>query len=160
MKNSAKYFLFTFLFTWVISSCKRDVQYPDEPVLTYKSFTAFGSDSAWLIMDFTDGDGNVGLSQSDTAEPFLYNVFLTYSELEDGEWVDFEFDDIGFNYRIPTLNPSGEETPLTGEIKVTLLPYFNGGATALSDTFKWSGFMVDRALNESNLIESPAFVKP
>lgn len=160
MKNKIKYFLFYSLITSVLISCRPDEEYPDEPQITYDGFQTFGSDSAHLFIDFTDGNGDVGLTQADTAEPYLYNVFLTYSELQNGEWIDFLFDDIGYNYRIPDLNPEGSDKPLTGEIKVTLIPFFNGGPTAISDTFRWSGYMMDRALNESNIIETPAFIKP
>jgi hypothetical protein len=160
MKKLKIYFIIPIVIVALLSSCRPDVEYPVEPKIEFLSFTSFEDDSAHLIFTFQDGDGDIGLSQDEILEPYDFNVFLTYSERQNGEWVDFVFDEIGYNYRIPVLNPGWKEKSLEGEVKITLIPYFNGGATALSDTFKWSGYMKDRALHESNSMETEAYVKP
>ena len=69
----------------LLSSCLKVEVYPDEPVITYKSFEVFG-DSAIITISFTDGDGDIGLSTGDTIgnyapdSYFYFNAYLEYYE--------------------------------------------------------------------------------
>jgi hypothetical protein len=48
-------------------SCKKDKNsFPIEPVLEYKSFEAYSKYEAFMVLKFTDGDGDIGLKTSDT----------------------------------------------------------------------------------------------
>jgi hypothetical protein len=44
--------------------------YPDEPALAAESLVPHSDGTATLTLRFTDGDGNVGLTQADTLPPF------------------------------------------------------------------------------------------
>ncbi|HTB30756.1 MAG TPA: hypothetical protein VK808_01950, partial [Bacteroidia bacterium] len=71
-----KYFR-TFLIICVLgllyASCTKKENYPIIPAITYNSFTPFCSgsttDSAYLRVNFTDGDGDIGYPQSDASAP-------------------------------------------------------------------------------------------
>ena len=75
----------------VVTSCLEVESFPDEPSVEAVSMTV-NADSAFLQIDFIDGDGNVGLEQSDTTGDFAdclkrYNLFCVYEELRNGEWL-------------------------------------------------------------------------
>jgi hypothetical protein len=65
------------------SSCQKKVTYPLEPVILFNSFQVY-NDSAILSIDFTDGDGDIGLTSSDVSKPYDSNLFLTYYEKQKG----------------------------------------------------------------------------
>lgn len=159
LKNNRTYLLGLAIITAGLSACMKEKSFPLEPEIQFISYEAFGSDSAHYVFSFTDGDGDIGLSQNDTAPPYDYNVFMDYYEKQNGEWVKFEFDEIGYTYRIPVLNPGWEPKPLEGQVRITVFPAYNTSSSALSDTFKWSAYMMDRALNQSNTVESNFQVK-
>ena len=58
----------------VSSQCKKADEYPIEPVITFKSLTtvkdANGYDTDGILeIEFTDGDGDLGLNPYDTLAP-------------------------------------------------------------------------------------------
>ena len=61
-------FSFTLLIT-VMSSCFKKETYPIEPIISYDSFSV-SEGKANLTFNFTDGDGDIGLADSDTISPF------------------------------------------------------------------------------------------
>ncbi len=145
------------------TSCLKPEQFPVEPAIEFSSFTQFG-DSAELVVSFTDGDGNIGLSKSDTTGGFSstqryhHNLFVEYFEKVDGAgWQpgkDLNGDDIIFKYRIPVLTPQGKNKALKGKIRVTIEPSFYNPISPDSDTLKYRITLVDRDFNESNAVES------
>ncbi len=148
-----------------LSACLEPASYPDEPVITFKALNkkANGAD---LVIGFTDGDGDIGLDQSDTTGIncpdtciYHYNLFCEYYELRDGEWTHIEIDfqeSVPFYYRIPRINPSGQNPALNGEIIIDMGVYY---LPSLYDTFRFEIQMVDRALNMSNIVTTDTFVK-
>ena len=54
----------------LLCGCLPDPMFPDEPTLSFDSFEAMDNGTATMTLGFTDGDGNVGLSQGDTLPPF------------------------------------------------------------------------------------------
>ncbi|HAT48185.1 MAG TPA: hypothetical protein DCS71_04575, partial [Flavobacteriales bacterium] len=47
-------------------ACLPERQYADEPTLAFESFEPRNDGTATMTLRFTDGDGNVGLTQADT----------------------------------------------------------------------------------------------
>ncbi len=144
-----------------ISSCKKKENYPDTPQIQYLDFTKIQNgtgidDKGILKLAFTDGDGNIGLAESDTFPPFnrnskyYYNFFIDYFEKQKGVWklVDLK---ISNNARIPPITGTGPNNPTKGEIDIEL--YFNNYSSAF-DTIAFEAYIVDRDLNESNSIRS------
>lgn len=155
-----------------LSSCRPDPTFPDEPTLEFKSFTQTtdgnGQNVANFIMRFTDGDGNVGLEQSDTTGVFCpdtcfyhYNLFCNYYEKQEGEWVHYSYENedilVPFYYRVPRVIPNGQNPSLEGDIDIFMNTYF---LPTSYDTCRFEAFLVDRDLNHSNVIMSREFIKP
>ena len=96
-------FAFASLLIISVSSCLKPVSYPDEPILETVSHTIIG-DSLVLSMTFTDGDGDIGLNDTDTIEPYNpasfyhFNLYVEYYELMNGTWVKGTQDPAGENF--------------------------------------------------------------
>lgn len=139
-------------------SCKKSSKYPDEPEIAFRAFEKFGADSAHLIISFTDGDGDIGLSQGDTTEPYLFNFFTSYFQRINGKLVEKKLA-IPLNFRIPILNSSKKSKSLEGDIVITFLkPYYF--PTSTKDTILYEVYIKDRALNESNRVRTDEIIVP
>lgn len=163
----------------VIASCQRFEEFPDIPEIKYNSFLLESdletgvTTRGVLVIDYTDGDGNIGLPSWDTAPPFnygskyYYNMIIDYFEMKNGEWEEVflvtwnvdkqEFDTLTFNARIPVLTPINGNLAIKGFIQDTLFLY-NPLSEKLYDTIKFSTYIIDRDLNESNVVETPAII--
>lgn len=144
------------------SGCTKEPVYPIEPLITYVSFTKVqnysGKDEKGILkINFTDGDGDIGLNDYDidppydTASMYYYNFFITYFEKQHGEYVAVDLP-LSNNARIPLVPPATEGLPLTGDIDVEL--YINNPFSTF-DTIRFDVFIVDRALHHSNSISTP-----
>ena len=148
------------------NSCKKDVIYPIIPAIQYKNFEKLksynGSDSALkLTISYTDGDGDLGLKQTQIDPPFdsssiyYYNMYVYYYEYFNNKWNqvtinDFSTDTIRFKYRFPYLTPNTDNKVIKGEIDFTI----NNLIPIKSNRIKFSIFIYDRKLNKSNTVES------
>ena len=163
----------------LISSCRKFEQFPDEPIISYDGFllendiTTGVTYRGVLILKYQDGNGDIGLASWDTLPPFnygskyYYNLVIDYFEMRNGEWenVDLVFENIQdqtydtltFSARIPMLIPPNRNQAISGFIQDTLFLY-NPLSEKLYDTIKFSAFIIDRALNESNMIETPPII--
>lgn len=151
-----------FLLIMVISSCFKDEAYPIEPIIANPNFV-FYADSAKLTFDFTDGDGDLGLRQDEVQAPYNpesyyhYNIYLDYFEKDDAEgWVrgrDLEGDSIVFKYRIKPIIVKGKARGLKGTIDINI-NHFANPFSDQSDTIKYQIKLIDKALNESNILET------
>ena len=164
----AKITLITILSAWLLHSCLKPATFPIEPAIKYESFSAT-QDSGLLVISFTDGDGDIGLTEADTTGDFApssiyhHNLFIEYYEKDDAlGWVrgkDISGSDITFLYRIPYLTPNGNNKALKGNIEVTIEPSYYNPLSSQSDTIMYKIKLVDRNLNESNVVESPEIIR-
>lgn len=143
--------------------CQESVDFPDEPEIEFKSFERNDDGSADLTIEFTDGDGDIGLNEGDTTgkyapgKKYFHNLFVHYYEKQDGEWVKRDLNPPYF-YRVPVITPDGKNKALEGDIEVHLeKPYYDPNNSF--DTIKYRVQLVDRALNESNKVFSPVMTK-
>lgn len=150
-----------------LTSCLKRKDYPPTPVIEYTDFIKYGSDSAEFIFHFTDGDGDVGLSEGDTTGEFsrgkrtYYNLIMTYYFKDtSGNFVPFDrkpsspdtLDTLVYAYRIPDITPIGQNKVLDGEMRVRLMnPYFDSRHRA----FRYDAYIYDRSLKKSNVIQTP-----
>lgn len=160
---NAKISFIVLIIAMVFYSCLKPKEYPFEPIITFESFTAM-NDSGTLVISFTDGDGDIGLRESDTTGDFgpnnyfHHNLFVEYYEKDDAlGWVrgkTLAGENIDFLYRVPYLTPNGNNKALKGEIEVTLEPSYYNPFSSQSDTIKFKIHLADRDKNLSNVIES------
>ncbi len=151
---------------WVLfiqSSCSKENIYPIEPVLTYTGFVyPEASEKGVLVLGFTDGDGDIGLSQEDTLPPYhsgggnYHNFFIELYTKEDGIYRKVTFPDttFTFNSRIPRIILDGKSKAIKGELEYTfdlsiMRPFLQ------SDTIRIEAQIVDRALHQSNMVQTP-----
>lgn len=155
MRLLAKILLIPVLPTIVVG-CLKDDEYSVVPDLTFKSFKTFSAnvvdiDSATFTFSFTDGDGDIG--SSDTT---VLNCFMDYYEA-DGDTMKY-FPSFQRQYRLPNLTPNAKNKSIEGEISLTIkpAPIFN---PATDSAYQWKCFIIDRAGNESNVVSSPVYSK-
>ena len=151
-----------------LSSCFKKEEYPLEPLITYDSFSML-ADSARLTFNFTDGNGDIGLNDSDTISPFdinsefHYNLYINYFEKDDvlgwTEGLDLEGNPIIFKYRIEPIDTKGKTKGIKGKMDIDLGNLFFNPLSDQSDTIKYSIQLIDKSLNKSNIIESEEIVR-
>lgn len=150
------------LLAFATYSCKKDKEYPIEPAIEMSSRQVYQSPSK-IIISFTDGDGDIGLDQGDTLDPYNYqedpfnkyhyNLLLYYFEKQGDEWVEVQTA-VDYFYRVPNITPTGQNKALNGEIEVDLtLPITR------PDSIRYDIELIDRALHVSNLLTTPVIYK-
>jgi len=141
----------------LLVSCEEIVpEYPDEPVVDYQGFGLYISVDQLgnktlvgrLTFDFTDGDGNIGLSPlPDNTDPNLpdtvkYNFFLQLYDLQGYEYVKVPESEGGIlKYRIPRLDKQPTSGTMDLDISYPLIVH---------DTVFYTFYIFDRDYNRSN----------
>lgn len=155
MKTFSKIGLFVIL-AMFYSSCIEEPEFPVEPKLEFVEFIQNNDLTANFKIKFTDGDGNLGLDQADTAEPYKFNMYLILYHKVNGS---FElFNDKDFKYRIPRLEASDRRKALEGEFDLFMPFYYEAGSDY--DTIYYEAYIVDRDLNKSNVIKTREIIAP
>lgn len=156
-------------------ACQKPVEYPVEPKIAYEGFTyLMNPDSTFsgegvVVFSYTDGDGDLGLDDSDTLPPFglndahYYNMVVDYLRSVNGQFVKTpllswnpqtqSFDTVTFNARFRRLRDSEEPKAISGKIEYKLTVQ---NPLSPNDTIKFEIRILDRALHESNVIQTEA----
>jgi len=155
---------FIILFCVFLGACKKPVQYSEIPEIKFISFEILSQTDGLLTYYFQDGDGDLGLDGTDLYPPFdntsvyYYNFFCDYFEKQNGVFVKIDSTEVdgvlepfNLNARFPRLSVLKNES-ISGEIYHKLKPYRDDAPNA-SDTVKLVFYIVDRALNHSNVEE-------
>lgn len=164
----------------LFASCGKPVEYPIEPHIAYVGFTyLFNADSTFsgegiLAFSYTDGDGDLGLDDGDTLSPFgpndphYYNMVIDYLKCVNGEFAKMpllshhvptsetdsvQFDTVSFNARFHRLRDNDDPKAISGTMEYTM-PVQN--PLSPDDTIKFEIRILDRALHESNVIQTEA----
>jgi hypothetical protein len=149
-----KYLIISSVLCFVLFSlagCIKRNDMPITPVITFKDFAIMG-DSARLVIKFTDGDGDLGLSDDEISPPYDYNVFIKYMEKVNGTYRERVLS-FPFNFRIPRISTSDRKKPAQGEVHISITPtYYDPFST--HDTIRYELYIKDRALHESNSIQT------
>lgn len=152
----------------VLFSCTKEKEYPIIPAIEYKEFLYnSGLQQGYFVFKFTDGDGDIGLKQSDNYPPFdtasyyYNNFYLHIYERINGKYVPLivfnpttqQNDTIVFPYRIPYIEPVSANGSLKGELQTKIdvglmLPYLH------TDTIQFEAYIFDRKLHKSNVIRT------
>lgn len=168
-----RYLIGLLLLALAVSACQKPVEYPIEPKIAYAGFTyLMNPDSTFsgegvISFSYTDGDGDLGLDDADTLPPFgfndahYYNMVVDYMKCVNGEFVKTpllswnaqtqSYDTVSFNARFKRLRDSEEPKAISGtmDYKLTVQNPFSP-----NDTVKFEIRILDRALHESNVIQT------
>ena len=141
-------------------SCQKPVEYPIEPHIKYEGFTyLINADSTFsgegvISFSYTDGDGDLGLNDSDTLPPFglhdahYYNMVVDYLKCVNGEFVKMPL--LSWNVQTQTYDTISFNS---GTMDYTLIVQ---NPLSPNDTVKFEIHILDRALHESNVIQTEA----
>ncbi|MDX2443808.1 MAG: hypothetical protein QNK30_08405 [Bacteroidales bacterium] len=169
MKWALKITVWVFLASLLVYSCRKPENYSVIPEIEYMSFSIRDTTDLLgnkglvgeLKFSFVDGDGDIGLRQPadsvDPEDPDNTDLFFTMYVMKNGILTELDEDDLQFplNYRIPYLEPEGQDPSLKGEIQVEFLYLLFE-----YDTIQYDFYITDRALNESNIESTPLMVLP
>lgn len=162
-----------------LGQCKKTEISSEIPQIEFKSATFLtnteGKDSVLVLtITYRDGNGDLGLNQSDTLapfnpiidsvgkslNPFYQNLHINYFEKYNGQFqvVTNPFnpaDTLTYAYRFESLTPEGRHLSIRGDIEVKISP--NAYPTA-QDSTMYEVYIYDRALHKSNLVQSPVVI--
>jgi len=148
---------------FVVVSCKKIEEYPDTPQITGITYSikdtvdVLDNHVKKLILELSviDGDGDLGLFDSDTVSPGdTSKVYIYQYNRINGIYVPEEVEENRF-YRIPFSQPAGQNKTLKCRILIDMEYQVMDN---FSDTLKYECFIIDRAWHKSNVITSPEIV--
>jgi hypothetical protein len=157
------HFLFISVTLLVLGSCIKEKQFPPQPLIKFDRFNTFGNDSADCYITFQDGDGDIGIPESDITSPDDLRMKYLYKD-QTGTFVPVDssfgtpqFDTLFYSYRVPNITPDGQYKALDGEIKIKLraAPIFGP-----HDVVKFEITLTDRAGNKSNVVSTNEITVP
>lgn len=152
---------------FLMVACRQEEKFPVEPYIEFVSLTKIDNGTpidnrAKLVLHFQDGDGDIGLNEDDVNPPFdtasvyHYNFFIDYYKKINGDFQLIEFDGVTFNQRIPRLSESVPES-IEGDISI-ILDINSYDLSTQYDTIKYRCYIVDRALHQSNVVETSELI--
>tara|TARA_R110000868_G_scaffold122090_1_gene323656 strand:- start:758 stop:1207 length:450 start_codon:yes stop_codon:yes gene_type:complete len=126
-------------------ACENDKNFPITPVLESRSFVKTSNFNAIWTIGFTDGDGDIGVRNNNDSD----NFFVTIFSIEADTIIEIP----GRSFRIPVVQNIRTTKGIEGSFEFRietdlLLPI---------DSVQYSGYAVDRAGNESNVVFTPIF---
>jgi hypothetical protein len=148
VNNSIKIILYLII-SLLFTACFQAPKYSDTPEISFKGFEYSGNtvqegENLILNLDFKDGDGNLGLINS---EDTSRNFFIT---LHSQNFV------ISDTFSIPNIPKIGSVAAISGTIRFNMISYFpticNPFNTNTYDTSYFEIFVKDRSNNRSNTI--------
>ena len=158
MKHFTYILVLSGILTVGISSCVKEKKFPPEPKIEFVAFENYSKDSADCIINFKDGDGDVGIYSGDTVSGDDFKMKYFYKNAA-GNFVPYDsdpgtpaFDTLFYSYRVPNLTPDGQYKALDGEIRARLrsTPLFS----PFHDVVKFEITLRDRAGHISNIVTS------
>jgi hypothetical protein len=150
-----RHLVIIFLAALVTFSCVKRRSDRTTPELTYKGLENYGksvytnSDTAVLVMEYADGDGDLFVNNS-TDDPNL--VIISYNFLPDSN--KFIVGDISGKTLKQPDNGYYKGKSIRGELYIPMKQFrLNDGIKMV----KFEAFMVDMKKNKSNVIASPVY---
>ena len=160
---------------FALASCQKKLQYPIEPAITYEglSYVMYADSTLTgeviLSIGYTDGDGDLGLDDADTLYPFgpndphYYNLIIDYLKWNGSAFIETplqnwnpqtqSYEDASFNARFKRLVFNDEEAAISGTMDYKMMVL---NPLSPNDIIKFKIHILDRALHESNAIETDA----
>lgn len=158
MRNYFKSSVFVIILL-ALGGCPNGNRFSDIPFLEFRDYRLYQEERApGIFADmievqvyFTDGDGDVGLDETDDQPPFCDTCEFGQNFLVDiYSFNGGPIDTFTNNFRIKNLTPSGQNKTLEGIIKNQI-----DITSRQSDTIQLQFQLLDRALNASAPVTSP-----
>lgn len=153
MNNVYKFTVLLF-FASLFTACLKKDTFPDEPIIEFKEFKRYNTDSADYIINFTDGDGDIGNIKGDTN----FYLYLTYQWKDTVSGTYYDTINVSGNsisivypFQIPYSTQLSQNPALKGEILVKLRFKYS---FANKPVYRYKCYIYDRALNKSNEVYS------
>ena len=178
MNRTTKILILLLITASFVVGCRKFEQFPDIPAIKFSNFTLLINPQTGITergvlgFSYTDGNGDLGLASSDTLPPYdkngdyYYNLIIKYFEKQNGVFVEVPlhswnadsayFDTLTFNSRFPVLTPTSGNQAIKGSFNDTLFIY---NPLSTFDTIKFKAYIIDRAFNVSNEIETPEIIR-
>lgn len=157
------YLIWILLIVGLFYSCKEKDEYPVIPEIEFDQFVKLWNPQLMIyergvfVISFKDGDGDIGLNDSDIEAPYDFNLLINYYELQNGDSVRVVISDSNeFNARVPVLTPLGSIKSISGTIEDTLFMY---NYQSTFDTIMFDACLVDRELHKSNVVNTGWFLR-
>lgn len=166
----------------LLTSCLQAPEYPITPNIDFKDIQVVRNnpgggqtpvDTVKISVDFTDGDGDLGLGEEEKGAPYNpSDANGNYNRTTDNYFIKAyrraspsqEFEEFvagtpqGYNSRFPKLFSSDAKPgPLKGTLTLTL-NLFLGSPFRPGEEVRFEVSIMDRALNESNKITTASYV--
>lgn len=173
MKTSL--FIILSLFFW--TSCEKVPTFSDTPEIEFEGLnrevifdplTLSGADSITIMLNFKDGDGDLGLNDGEAnngiyIDEFAKNFHITFFRKENGEFKDITNNGLvalDFGGVFERLAPTDDIAPIQGTLShnISLLQINNPNFISQYDTLRFEVYIYDRELNRSNTITTSEFV--
>lgn len=153
-----------FVTATIFVACQKTEEYPPVPMLEFSGFTMYRTladvDSfGIMLLNYTDGDGDLGLQPFDQS----VNFYVSYYKMVNGQLkigtrynpTTGESDTINFNARIPYLAPANYKGWIKGTIEDTINPISDPTSGKTYDTIMFKACIIDRAGNKSDTVSTP-----
>jgi len=153
----------------IFSACPNPQKYPETPAIKFKQVIVFDTidDIALqnpvkgykLRFGLIDGDGDIGLNETDTigveVDTVYVNDFLSmFYEIKNGDTI--LVDSLNrYNYRIPYIEPQGQNKTLLADIFIDFAFLYDRDNLLKYDSVMFDFFVIDRKLNKSNVERTP-----
>ena len=145
----------------LLTACVNPPDFPDEPVLTFEMLTKnelqqgdFNEDSLFVVLSFTDGDGDIGRPSDDTTRDIV--VF------------DNRTGKIQERFKMPEVPEDGTGNGVEGDITIRIyntcclyprnFPPCSRLAQYPLDTISYDIYITDRSGHQSNVVTTPNVV--
>ena len=130
------------LLLFSFSGCKKEEPISSTPSIKFISMTPATAtknvDEIKITIEYTDGDGDLGENTPD-----MKNLFCTDSR-----------NGVTYEFRIPQLAPTGSNIIITGQQVFNLPPQGFIDDNQTTETTTYSVYIVDRAGNQSNTVQT------
>ncbi|MCF6183576.1 MAG: hypothetical protein L3J56_02925 [Bacteroidales bacterium] len=168
LKSKYRIIFLLIIFLTVLTACPKPKQYPPEPQIQFEqvqlkdSVDLLGNTNKVYRLKFglIDGDGDIGLEESDSAGIFhpdsLYSndLFTTLYEIINGDTIKVDSSKQR-NFRIPYVEPQGQNKTLIADLYININFSYNGDGNLPYDSIYFDFYIVDRKLHKSNIQSTP-----
>lgn len=166
MKHQLLPYIIILLFSSILFACPSPKKYPDEPQVEFLEVVlSDGLDqlqnpvkNCKFRFNLIDGDGDFGLNPEDSIgvdiDTVFRNNFLSiFYEVKNSDTL--QLDSLyGYCFRIPDLRQDGQVKTIQATVEIDMrFNYYND--TLNYDTVLFEFFVIDRALNKSNVELTP-----